>query len=188
MSENDPEGALISAGLTEYPAAQAAVTAFETAIQQIAEKAIREQLPQYKPAVGHTDPVDPWIGPLTLPTDGFSAHFGVGVLANAPETWGIRLGLRWSSVSADDSTRAVACLAVRVSAGYKKDKLFRALVGGATADVQIENSSSPPHEVDFTRALPPDATPEAIRDAFDLLVATFIRAVSKAGGLQRLVT
>jgi hypothetical protein len=187
MSERDSEAELISVGLAEYPSARAALETFEHAIQQIAKDAILEQIAEFKPAVGHTDPADPWLGEVDA-AGIFSGHLGVGAQVNAPGTWGLRLGLRWPSGGKLDSMRPVACLCVRVSAGYKKEKLFRALVGGATADVQIENLSSYPHEVAFTRTQPADATPEAIRDAFDLLLSTFIRIVSKSGGLQGLIT
>jgi len=187
MPQSDPKAELFTEGLKSYPDAKEAIRAFENLMGEIAKRVMVEHLAELRQATEQPAALqEPNIIRLLDPTP---SRVSVGAWVNAPETWGIYWGVKWSSPSALEPAVPHVCMAVRVSAGYKKDKLFRALRSGSTnQEVQVESVSGWPYEVHMSKRLPEEVTPDQLEEALDVVVSAFLELVNKAGGMKAAIS
>jgi hypothetical protein len=118
----------------------------------------------------------PDLGDQDLEVLGKNESWG-GVVAGAQVwadgTWNIRWGIKWPHPEFDGTPSA--CLSIRVSAMTKREKLLRFFHGNEDRSIRVEAANLPSYEVQFSKPLTSEATPEHFTDALDAVILAFAK-------------
>jgi hypothetical protein len=192
MSQVQPidEAGLIQQGLASYWDARFALRTFEDTIRDAAEQVLKANLPGLGEACTMEKPPeekDVW--PHDPEKDCRLGQVAIG--AGYGWEWGIRLGVGWRSFDDIKKIQPVACLALRVSAQWKKDIILRFLkkcsLDAPNHQTFITESREGPHEVAVWSPLPSDAGLDKIRASLSTTFDTTVEWCKAAGGLQRVL-
>jgi len=188
MTDVDPWFHLFAEGLKSYPAAKEAIKTFEELVGKLARQVMVVHLDDLRRATGQPGITEHDIKKeILLPSPGV----GVGAWCVAPETGGIKWGIKWIPPQPPRSARLEAFMGVCAGAAYKQDKIFRKLMS-VTADeedpgVSIEKVSGWGNEVHVSAPMSPDTPLEEAEKLMDKVVACFLNMVNRAGGISALL-
>lgn len=159
---------------------------FESTIQEIAQQTIRANLAGLIQACG-TEEKDLW----PHPPEPAGRLGGVAIGFAYGWDWGIRVGIGWRLPTGGSAPHSVACASIRVSASYKKDKVFRALKKSSLIDVKqginIDASKEGYHEVLIWSLLDPESDIAAIGAAMSKVLEFATGWTAAVGNLQGIV-
>lgn len=193
MSGTQPmdESALISEGLSSYWNARFAMRAFESAVQEAARLALKAKLTELGEActVGKALQENQ-IWPHSPEPDCRLGQVAIG--AGCPwESYGIRLGIGWRSSGEEGSQQPVACLTIRASAQWKRDKISSALKPDSSimskTNTDVDASGEWPYEVAVWSRLDPGADIERVKTALSAVLDNAIEWSKAAGSLRKIV-
>ncbi|NHM26189.1 hypothetical protein G7K71_04065 [Desulfofundulus sp. TPOSR] len=189
MTKVDPKIELFAEGLKSYPAAREAIRAFEELVGELALQVMVRHLDDLKRATGqpgiteHDIKVERDLVPPPA--------VGVGAVCGAPETWGIRWGIKWVPPQPSRSARLEAFMGVRVRAAYIQDYILRNLQSVISDEkdqgVSIEKVSGWGHEVHVSTPMTPDLSLEEAEKLIDKVVSFFLNMANRAGGISALL-
>ncbi|MCR4418727.1 MAG: hypothetical protein QHH27_03290 [Clostridia bacterium] len=196
MTDVDPRLELLAEGLKSYPAAREAMRAFEELVEELARQVMVRHLDDLRDAAGQPGLTDQ---DIKAEKDLVPAPaLGVGAAYGAPETWGIRWGIKWIPPQPPRSAQLGAFIGVRVSAAYKQDNVLRNLLSVAAGEigqgVKIEKAPGWPYEVhvsapmaSMSSDIPLEKVEETIEGSIDMAVSAFLNMAKRAGGIPALL-
>jgi len=176
--------------LKSYPAAKEAIKMFEEQVGELARQVMMRHLDDLKQAIGKRDITEQDI--RIVERDAVPPpSIGVGAYCDAPETWGIRWGIKWVPPQSSRSARLEAFMGVRVGAAYKQDNILRNLQHVITdeknPEVSIEKVSGWGYDVHISTPMTPDVSLEEADKLIDKVVSLFLNLANRAGGISALL-
>ncbi len=126
MNQADAKAQLLVEGLKSYLDVKQAIKAFETLIGEIAKSVMAGHLEDLREVTGQPE-LDETKMFIIRDLDPAPSRVGAGAYCGAPDTWGIRWGVKWNGWGTPGQDGAMVCVSVGAGAVYKQDKLFRTL-------------------------------------------------------------
>lgn len=192
MTNVDPRIELFAEGLKSYPAAKEAIKKFEDLVVELARQVMVRHLDDLRRATGQPGITE---HDIIVQRDAVPPpSVGVGAQYNAPETWGIRWGIKWVPPQPSKSARLEAFVSVRVGTAKSQDNIFKNLsLTGDNKDqgVYIEKVDGRMYgwgcEVQVCTPMRPDVSLEEADKLIDKVVSSFLNMTNCAGGISALL-
>lgn len=192
MTEVDQKLELFAEGLKSYPAAREAIRAFEELVSELARQVMIRHLDELGRVTGQSSITE---HDIIVQKDAVPPpSVGVGAQYNAPDTWGIRWGIKWVPPQPSNSAQLEAFVSVRVGSLKVQDNIFKNLsLTGVNEDkgVHIEKVDGRMCgwgcEVQVCIPITPNVSLEEAEELIDRVVSSFLDMASRAGGISALL-
>lgn len=183
MSNVDPKVELFMEGLASYQDVKEALKAFEGLAAEVARRVMAGYLDEFRSVTGQPKFTEQGI--KTGAFDFSSSQVAVGAWADAPDTWGVRWGIKWVPAETFKPGGAEVFMSVRVSAQWKQDRIYKAMAGGEIdPGINLEKLSGWGYDVQVSSPIPPDTQPAQVEELLDKVVSSFLKLASRSGNFK----